>query len=442
MDQYLDIEQRIRLSVKIGESSVREFKSALQGRPGEKQPRSAKDIMTDVACTLVAFANSDGGELLIGVEDNGQITGVPHDENTINTILDATESHIHQDTPLPIPRKGIVYIDNKVVIYFSLSKGTRYVHLTRDGRCLKRLDRESVPVSSEEIRARRFEDGSREWDRQIAGGATLADLDLDLLEEISNQITPGVSIEKSLQYLELAEFSHDGLVLKNAAMVLFAKNIGKWHPGCSVRILHVDGREQRSGSQFNVKAEPIIQSNILRLQDSSWQRLNLALSQKPKFTENAQFQQTFLYPQTASREALINAIVHRNYLIQRGIEIYIYSDRMEIISPGMLLSTVSIDDLVKLTGIHESRNPLIARVLREMGLVREMGEGIRRIYDVMRSSSLAEPHLSNDTTGFTVTLYHKSMYDPRVRLWLSEFEENYKLTENQKAILALGFDNQ
>lgn len=127
----------------------------------------------------------------------------------------------------------------------------------------------------------------------------------------------------------------------------------------------------------------------------------------------------------------MNAIVHRNYAIEgRGIEVTIFQDRMELLSPGMLLSTISLDDIRSLRGVHESRNPLIARVLRETGLIREMGEGIRRIYNVMRSSALAEPDRENETTGFGVTLYHKSLYDPKVKLWLTTFDQ-YKLTENQ-----------
>jgi ATP-dependent DNA helicase RecG len=135
----------------------------------------------------------------------------------------------------------------------------------------------------------------------------------------------------------------------------------------------------------------------------------------------------------------MNAIVHRNYAVEgRGIEVTVYQDRMEILSPGMLLSTVSIDDIRGLKGVHESRNPLVARVLRDVGLIREMGEGIRRIFNVMRSSALAEPLIESSTTGFNVTLYHKSLYDPNVKLWLTTFDP-YKLTENQLAIIALGY---
>lgn len=439
MSEILDIEERISLAIRIGESHYREFKSASEGPSGAKKPRDPKAIMSDVGRTLVAFANADGGELLIGVEDDGAITGIPHDEEVIAAILTADISHVHGDTPLPAPRKRAVQIDGRIVAYFSVSKGTRYVHLTSDGRCLRRVDRETVPYSSERIAAGRLEDQSRTWDREPAHGATLDDLDLDLVQGIAAQIAYGISVEKCLQYLDLAEFTPDGMRIKRAAALLFAKDVRRWHPGCFVRIMTVQGKEKRSGEAYNVRKDEVVAGSILRLVDHSWERLTHALSTHTQLNEAARFQTTMMFPQIAVREALMNAIVHRNYAIEgRGIEIAIYQDRMEILSPGMLLSTVSLDDIRGLKGVHESRNPLVARVLREVGFIREMGEGMRRIFNVMRSSALAEPELESDTTGFNVTLYHKSLYDPSVKLWLTTFDR-YKLTENQVAVLALGY---
>lgn len=77
MSDFLDLEERIRLGIKIGESHYREFKSAWHGSPNERRARDLKEILTDVGRTLVAFANADGGELFLGVEDDGTITGVP-----------------------------------------------------------------------------------------------------------------------------------------------------------------------------------------------------------------------------------------------------------------------------------------------------------------------------------------------------------------------------
>jgi ATP-dependent DNA helicase RecG len=438
----LDYNERVKLSISLGESQWREFKSAYAGPDDNKVNRHADDIKIDIGRTLVAFANADGGELLIGVEDDGTVTGVPHSDVVIQKLLEASTSQIHSETPLANPIKRVITFEGKKIIFFAVQKGLDYVYLTSDGRCLKRKDRDSSPVTVEKLTSQRFEDISREFERQIAAGVSIADLDRDLIVSVAGQITPGTSIEKCLQYLNLAEFGLDGLKIKRAGVLLFAKDINKWHPGSYVRIFCINGREKRSGNNdFNVTQDEIIMGNILTLIDEAWKRLTIALIRQTRLSEHAIFENTYLYPEAACREALVNAIVHRNYAIQgRGIEIDIFSDRMEIKSPGMLLSTIQLGEIKKRVGVHESRNPVLARVLREIGYVREMGEGIRRIYDVLRQNSLAEPAFENENSGFNVIFYHKSMYDPKVKLWLSNFE-NYNLTESQTSVISLGYND-
>lgn len=442
MDQPLLLQERVELATRIGESHYREFKSALEGPPNAKKRRPVRDICADIAKTLVAFANADGGELFVGVEDDGQVTGLAHDAIELESLKLAYRTHVHADTPLPQPSISLVQVNDKQVLYFSIGKGNEFAYLTSDGKCLKRLDLESIPVGAEKIQAERLELSSRTWDRAVEGSATLDDLDLTQVQQVSNQIAYGVTAEKCLQHLGLAEFTPAGLKLKAAALLLFAKDVRKFHPGCFVRIYTISGKDRRSGEAFNVVKDDIVADNVVKLVETAWERLTYALTMHTSLTDKAKFQQSYLYPQIACRETLINAIVHRNYAIQgRGIEISIFSDRLEILSPGRVLSTISLDDIRTLKGAHESRNPLIARVLREIGYVREMGEGIRRIFDVMRSNALAEPDLQSSNDDFIVTLYHRSLYDPRVKLWLSLFDE-FKLSENQTAVLALGFEGR
>src|SRR5262249_42553685 len=196
--------------------------------PGAKTSRDFKDIARDIAQTLVAFANSDGGELLVGVEDDGSLSGVNMSAKQIEDLLRVPETHVHKGTPLPAPRRTNIEIDGVRILYFSVPKGLDFVHLTTEGRCLRRIDRDSVPEASEVITAKRLEDKSRRWDREIEETATLSDLDLDLIQSVAGQIAYGVSPEKCLQYLELAEFTTAGLRLKRAAVMLFAKDIRKW----------------------------------------------------------------------------------------------------------------------------------------------------------------------------------------------------------------------
>lgn len=440
--EILEFNERIRLSIDLGESQWREFKSAFAGPDGMKTARDVDEIKVDIGRTLVGFTNAEGGELLLGVEDDGTVTGIPHSDGTIQRLMEAPVNQVHTETPLPNPLKKIIEYQGKKLLYFAVQKGVDFVYLTSDGRCLKRKDRDTIPVTVENLSSQRFEDASREFERLPAAGCTIADLDRDLIASVSGQITPGTSIEKCLQYLNLAEFGLDGLKLKKVSTLLFAKDIQRWHTGSFVRLISINGKEKRSGDGYNVTQDEIIMGNILTLIEESWRKLTVALIRQTRLSSNAIFENHYLYPETACREALVNAIVHRNYAIQgRGIEIEIYSDRIEIKSPGMLLSTISLDEIKKRTGVHESRNPMLARVLREIGYVRELGEGIRRIYDELRKNALAEPEFENINSGFNVIFYHKSMYDPKVKLWLENFEK-FNLTENQLAVITLGYNGQ
>ena len=150
--------------------------------------------------------------------------------------------------------------------------------------------------------------------------------------------------------------------------------------------------------------------NIFDLWLKSWENLRPYIAYKTEFGSNAKFEQKFTYPEDACKEAILNAIAHRDYSIQNGIEIYIYTDRIEIKSPGALLSTLTIKNLYQLEGAHESRNPLIARVLKENKLMRELGEGMKRIFDLMNESELEKPILYSNGLWFSVTLNNKTVY--------------------------------
>jgi len=436
------ISERARTAIDLGESHFREFKSALEGPPGSKTKRPLKDIATNIAQTLVAFSNADGGELLVGVEDSGEITGMPGFSEADFALLEqAPVSRVHKDTPLPVVRRHRVTIDGKTVLYFSVPKSTQFIHVTSDGRCLQRRDLESVPVAAEAIQFDRQERKSREYDREFVDGVSADDLDLDLVRTVADQVMKGMSAEKCLQYLELGEYGMSSLRLRRAALLLFAKVPSKWHPRLQVRILKVDGETVRTGEDYNVLTDDAISGNVLNLIEKAWDALRPHLVHT-KIDKSARFEQRSMYPELACREAVLNAIAHRDYSDEgKGIEVYIYSDHLEIRNPGALLSSIRIEDIASQKGVHQSRNTNVARVLRELGYMRELGEGMRRIYDLMHKNELAPPRLHSASDGFSITLTHRPLYSNKDLLWLSQFD-GIELDREQKAVLLLGEGGQ
>jgi ATP-dependent DNA helicase RecG len=237
----LSLVDRVRNAIVLGESHFREFKSALHGAPNSKTPRPRAEIRRDIAEALVAFANADGGDILIGIEDDGLVSGVPHVETDIEFLLNSFSELIQDKAQLPISASVRLSMDGKTILFYSVSKGTTNIYQLSDGRCVRRRDKETVPISFHQIQFERQEVRSREWDRQFADGAGISDLDIDLVQSLANQYLSGLSVERYLQQLGLAEYASTGLRLRAASLVLFAKDISKWHPRVQVRILKVNG---------------------------------------------------------------------------------------------------------------------------------------------------------------------------------------------------------
>ncbi len=441
MSDILILQERVKNSILIGESDFREFKSGIEGPPNNKKPRPPKKICENIAEALVAFANTDGGELLVGVEDDISVTGLPHSEEDINLMLNSTKSHILEGQELPLVYALKIKIEDKTILFFQVEKGSSEIYQLSDGRVVVRKDKRTVPANIRRLQFERQETKSREFDRQFVDGATVGDLDFQMIQSLADSYLKGLTVEKYLQQFGLAEYAVNGLRLRNAAILLFAKDIQRWHPRSQVRFLKVKGTSLQSGEKYNVISDEIIQGNIFELIIKSWENLRPYLAYKTEFGIDAKFEQKYIYPEDACRETLLNAIAHRDYNNHNGIEVYIFEDRMEIKSPGALLSTISIEDLYSLDNRHESRNSKITYILKINKLMREIGEGMKRIFTLMEQNDRQKPVLYSNTNWFTVTLYNKSVFSTKQEEFLQLYEK-FNLTSNQKKIVLLGINEK
>jgi ATP-dependent DNA helicase RecG len=409
MSEVLILQERIKNSILVGESDFREFKSALEGRPDNKKPRLAKKICDDIAEALVAFANTDGGEIIIGVEDDLTISGVPHSAEDIEMMLNATKTHVYEGQELPIVYKLKLVIDGQLILFFQVEKGLSEIFQLRDGRVMRRNEnKQTVPANVKKLQFDRQEIKSRGYDRQFVDGAMVTDLDMPLLQSLADNYIKGLGVERYLQQLGLAQYTITGLRLTKAAVLLFAKDIQRWHPRSQVRFVKIHGTELLSGDKYNVISDEFVQGNIYDLIYKSWEMMRPYLAYKTEFNADAKFEQKYIYPEDACREMILNAIVHRDYSAEgRGIEVHIFDDRMEIKSPGALLSTLTVNDLEALDNRHESRNARISYTLKVSKLMREMGEGMKRIFMLMQENNLKKPKLYSNTVWFTITLLNK-----------------------------------
>jgi ATP-dependent DNA helicase RecG len=445
MNEPLLPRHRVENLIRLGESHFREFKTAWEGRPDQKRKRSVTPICREIGEALVAFANADGGELLIGVEDDGSITGVPHTDEDLAALLAAPRTHVHADTPVPLTGCQIVQIDALRVLFFSVEKGAGLIHQLPDGRCVRRKDMSTVPALVHQLQFERQEVRSREYDRQWVDGATLDELDLESLRAMADGYLRGMSVGHYLQQMGLAEYGGSGLRLRMAAVLLFARESRLRHPRSQIRILRVQGVELKSGEHYNVLQDETIQGNIMQLLSLGWARLSATLVTRTELVEGARFVPRYLYPELACREALVNALAHRDYSRENGIDAFVFDDRLEVRSPGPLLSTLAVRDLEAFEGAHESRNAHVTRVLRESRYMRELGEGIRRIFDEVSASEQARPTLYSNGTSFRVTFSNRSVFSAQQHAWLARFEPfipTGQLTPDLKRVLVAGMDGR
>jgi len=150
------------------------------------------------------------------------------------------------------------------------------------------------------------------------------------------------------------------------------------------------------------------------------------------------FGEKFDYPALAWREALINAIAHRDYRLEgSAIEIWMFDDHVEVRSPGKLPGPVKIQQLLRQQRVHYSRNPLITRVLTDRGIMRALGEGLPQIFREMDRHGLNPPELKEEGNFCSLLLRNTPILDESTLTWLQRFSA-HALNLRQKRILTYG----
>ncbi|MFB3108018.1 MAG: ATP-binding protein, partial [Candidatus Binatia bacterium] len=151
------------------------------------------------------------------------------------------------------------------------------------------------------------------------------------------------------------------------------------------------------------------------------------------------FRERLEYPTFAWQEALVNAVAHRDYtLTGASIEVWMFDDRIEVRSPGLLPSPVTLEQLRLHKRVHFSRNPLLVRTLGDLGYLQEMGEGVPRIFQEMEHYGLRPPELSTEGFFFTVTLRNTPVYDEATLKWLNQFSR-FQISQRQRRLLVYAY---
>jgi len=391
-----------------GESQSLEFKESLK-------------LKDEIGETVSAFSNSDGGTIIVGASDNGGVPGVDIGKNTLeelaNYIKRNTDPHIFPSVKIQeVGRESVVVVE---------VKGSAEKPVFFKNHAYKRVGKTNQMISSSELRKLAKESGGRVyWDERVCEDADLEDIEEEkvrwFLKEARHErgldINESSSVEDALLRLKLLKAEKP----TNGAVLLFGRDPQRKFIQSEIKCIRFKGvgvtgemidLRTVGGDVFDqlIEAEKFIFNNIALsawIEDGKIQR-----------------QERWEYPPKAIREALANAISHRDYETTSKVQVRIFDDRMEFWNPGRLPEGWTVETL---RHVHESipRNPAIAKQFFWVKYIEEVGTGTNKIIEWCIDWGLPEPEFEFTGTSLVVTFRKSRLTD--------EYLEQLGLNDRQK----------
>jgi ATP-dependent DNA helicase RecG len=352
-----------------------------------------------LASTLTAMANGHGGKLLLGVVGpGGAIVGVRNISNTVDRVLQAALS---TDPPLVIPLPEVIRVNGKAIVIAQVPGGLPHAY-AHEGRYLRRDGVHNIPFKARDLRQLIIERGDISFESERTPRATLADLDMERARAYANALR--LAGESSVEEILLRRgclVEVDGQRYPtNAGILLFGREPQRFLRGAditAVRFANEAMTDSFSRQDIGGTLPDQIRRAELFLRDHL--RKEVVIGQTMARDEQTE------YPLEAVRELLVNAVAHRDYQIQGdGIRLFIFSNRLEITSPGDLPGPVTIANI---KDERFSRNPAVVQVLSDMGFIERLGYGVDRVIDLMGQQGLRPPEFTEKAGGFRVVLHNQ-----------------------------------
>ena len=427
--------EEIGLLLKQDRGQFLEFISAYEYRRASGQKKREEELAREIVRVLSGMANADGGTVLVGVEADKSVTGIPYDPEELRTIIQAPQNLLR---PQLNPSCEKVRLGNLQLLKFEVASGLE-IYRIAGGRSFYRIATETASLPGDQIHALKEAKKNVFFERQQALNATWFDLDGDLITAFVNRTQAGKDPQALLsQTYHLLDLSR-GLPCPNmAALLLFARDSSRWHPRAGIDFVKYEGTDRQHGSSLNVVKRIRFEAPLVKLIDEAVGRIKEHIRERT-ILHDLFFRERLEYPTFAWQEALVNAVAHRDYSLSgAGIEVWMFDDHISVRSPGPPPPPVTLEQLRRQKSVHFSRNPLIVRVLAELGYLREIGEGVPRMFQEMEGYGLHPPELSIDGFVFTVTLRNAPVYDEATLRWLNQFG-TAQINLRQRRLLAYAY---
>ena len=361
------------------ESSTLEFKRVL----------SKND---QIIKTVVAFCNQKGGRLIIGIDNDGTIVGLA--EELITQTIEYLDKSIYEACIPPIiPAVYAQRIGEKVVLVIQVSAGMNKPYYIKSQGLEKgtyiRLGRSTMRANADIIQELQWQKQGRSYDTMPVYHASIDELDSEKFSQFlgrrkdGDKKSPEISV--SLQAYNLTAEEHAHRYPSIAGMLLFGKNPQRYLSEAFIICTHFEGIEGREA----IATRDCV-GTLFEQFESAYAFVIRQLEHS--FTiKGPRRKETLEIPPEALREALLNAIVHRNYHINAPIKVAVFQNRIEIFSPGDFPGPLNVANLTM--GNSYMRNLAIVTVFRQMGYIEKLGSGFITILSSYQREGLPKPQI-------------------------------------------------
>ncbi len=346
--------------------------------------------------TISAFANSKGGKLIIGMDDEGNPIGVGNPKK----LLEILPNKIRDKLGI-LCEINLIEMKGKQVIEIKVSPST--FPISYNGKFYIRSGSTTQLLEGQALTNFLLQKTGQTWDGLIEEKATLDDIDISTIEKfisLAKDKIPSISLEKDWKViLEKLNLIREGKIT-NACILLFSKNPQKFYIQAKIKV-------GRFKSLTEIISTDVIEGNLFEQLEKS---LNILMTKYliSKTTFEGIYRKEMLeYPYEALREAIINALIHRDYLSTSDIQIRVYDDRLVIMNPGSLPPEITIE-MLKSEHPSKPRNPLLANIFFYAGFIETWGRGTIKIIEACKNYGLPEPEFENN--GFMKVSFYKDIY--------------------------------
>lgn len=342
----------------------------------------------NVAQHISAFANAEGGKLVIGIEDNGEISGFNHSKAKKKEVyIEAPFEHLYR-----IPKYTYEIIEVKKrdgtmdeILIFDIEPSYDAIITLKDDSVYLRINDKSRKLTHNQITNLEYDRGSRRFEEELVEYSSIEDVNEELVDEFKQLLNTNVDNEK---LLKARGFMREGK-LTVAGLLLFSNHINVYLPGARIRFMRYEGTKEESGTRLNIVKDITFDKALPVAIREARAFINTQLREYTFLGKEGRFVTLPEYPEFAWFEGMINSIVHRRYDNQGDhIRIKMFDDRLEISSPGALPASVTLENIKE---ERYSRNPKLAAALTQYKWVRESNEGVGRIFDEMKQYFLDDP---------------------------------------------------